>query len=92
MEPIINDKNNLEKKKDNDNQKIRNSKEINSYEDTKGFNIEDNCEIREEWTNKVEYMLSVIGYVVDLGNCIRFPYVTYKNGGGLFQNYFISIK
>ena len=39
---------------------------------------------REQWNNKIEYMLSVIGYVVDLGNCIRFPYVTYKNGGGAF--------
>lgn len=40
--------------------------------------------IRDEWTNKIEYMLSVIGYVVDLGNCVRFPYVCYKNGGGAF--------
>lgn len=39
---------------------------------------------RDEWDSKLEYMLSVIGYVVDLGNCIRFPYVTYKNGGGAF--------
>lgn len=39
---------------------------------------------REQWNNKIEYMLSVIGYVVDLGNCVRFPYVTYKNGGGAF--------
>ena len=39
---------------------------------------------REQWSNKIEYMLSVIGYVVDLGNCVRFPYVTYKNGGGAF--------
>jgi hypothetical protein len=43
-----------------------------------------NMEKREQWSNKVEYMLSVIGYVVDLGNCVRFPYVTYKNGGGAF--------
>ncbi|CAF0951290.1 unnamed protein product [Brachionus calyciflorus] len=39
---------------------------------------------RDQWSNKIEYMLSVIGYVVDLGNCVRFPYVTYKNGGGAF--------
>ncbi len=36
---------------------------------------------RDQWTNKIEYLLSVIGYVVDLGNCVRFPYITYKNGG-----------
>jgi SNF family Na+-dependent transporter len=41
-------------------------------------------ETRDQWTNKFEYMLSVIGYVVDLGNCVRFPYITYKNGGGAF--------
>ena len=33
---------------------------------------------RDVWTNKVEYMLSVVGYVVDLGNCVRFPYVSTK--------------
>lgn len=47
---------------------------------------------REQWNNKIEYMLSVIGYVVDLGNCVRFPYVTYKNGGGAFLiPYFIFL-
>ncbi len=48
--------------------------------------------IRDEWTNKIEYLLSVIGYVVDLGNCIRFPYICYKNGGGAFLiPYFIFL-
>jgi hypothetical protein len=47
---------------------------------------------RDEWTNKIEYLLSVIGYVVDLGNCIRFPYICYKNGGGAFLiPYFIFL-
>jgi hypothetical protein len=51
-----------------------------------------NIEKRDEWTNKIEYMLSVIGYVVDLGNCVRFPYITYKNGGGAFLiPYFIFL-
>lgn len=50
----------------------------------KKFQSDENIHDRDQWDNKIEYMLSVIGYVVDLGNCVRFPYVTYKNGGGAF--------
>nr|XP_057910467.1 sodium- and chloride-dependent neutral and basic amino acid transporter B(0+)-like [Doryrhamphus excisus] len=39
---------------------------------------------RGNWTNKTEYMLSMMGYAVGLGNIWRFPYLTYKNGGGAF--------
>uniref|UniRef100_A0A8C4GDZ2 Transporter n=1 Tax=Dicentrarchus labrax TaxID=13489 RepID=A0A8C4GDZ2_DICLA len=35
------------------------------------------------WTNKAEYMLSMIG-CIGLGNFWRFPYLAYKNGGGAF--------
>ncbi|XP_061571270.1 sodium- and chloride-dependent GABA transporter 2-like [Cololabis saira] len=45
---------------------------------------QEKMEERGQWSNKLEFILSVAGSIIGLGNMWRFPYLCYKNGGGAF--------
>ena len=44
------------------------------------------------YSNKWEYIMSILGVCVGFGSFWRFPYLVYKNGGGVFLiPYFLAL-
>ena len=55
-------------------------------EEKKSVTSEDSLPPRDDWGHKTDYLLAVIGYAVDLSNVWRFPYLCYRNGGGMYTS------
>ncbi|MEQ2289360.1 hypothetical protein AMECASPLE_032156 [Ameca splendens] len=53
-------------------------------EGDRSASTEPKTHVRDQWATKMEFILAVAGHIVGLGNVWRFPYLCYKNGGGVF--------
>lgn len=54
-----------------------------AYPDSERIDPVPKTRVRGQWSSKVEFILAVAGQIIGLGNVWRFPYLCYKNGGGL---------
>lgn len=67
-------------KKDLHNLKNEISHSMNSFE----ISMHKNNHTSTRFRNQLEFFLSSLGYAVGYGNIWRFPYMVYRNGGGVF--------
>ncbi|KAI6234332.1 Sodium-and chloride-dependent glycine transporter 2 [Aphelenchoides fujianensis] len=48
-------------------------------------------EVRELWNTQIQFFLSCLGFIVGVGNTLRFPSMIYQHGGIFFVPYVISL-
>ncbi|CAD5210631.1 unnamed protein product [Bursaphelenchus xylophilus] len=60
---------------------------FNSGKEAKGKDQD----VRDLWATQVEFFLSCLGFIVGVGNTLRFPAMIYQHGGIFFVPYFVFL-
>jgi len=67
-----------------DNPPLYKDVQLTEVESQKEAAREQNAQARGAWGGQIEFLMTMIGTAVGIGNVWRFPYLCYKNGGGAF--------